>query len=79
MANTHDAIALLKADHKKVEELFAQYEKATGDGRKHKIALEICEELTAHAEIERKAKLLAEIDASGLSKPKLKTMETTTI
>lgn len=39
MADTHDAIALLKADHKKVEELFAQYEKATGDGRKHKIAL----------------------------------------
>ena len=33
MADTQDAIALLKADHKKVEELFAQYEKATGDGR----------------------------------------------
>ena len=28
---------------------------------------------------ERKAKLLAEIDPSGLSKPELKTMETTTI
>ena len=168
MADTQDAVALLKADHKKVEELFAQYEKASGDGRKQKIALEICKELTVHATIEeeifypacegkveeadlkeayvehdgakvliaeieaggpseeyydakvkvlqeqiehhveeeemrmegifaqarkagldmdalgvelaeRKTQLMAEIDASGLSKPELKTMETTTI
>ena len=49
---TQDAVALLKADHRKVEELFAQYEKATGDGRKQKIAEEICMELTVHATIE---------------------------
>jgi hemerythrin superfamily protein len=49
---TQDAVALLKADHRKVEELFAQYEKASGDGRKQKIAEEICMELTVHATIE---------------------------
>ena len=37
-----DAIALLKADHRKVEGLFAQFEKASGDGRKQKLALQIC-------------------------------------
>ena len=47
-----DAIALLKADHRKVEELFEQFEKASGDGRKEKIALQICAELTVHAQIE---------------------------
>ena len=47
-----DAIALLKADHRKVEELFEQFEKASGDGRKEKVALQICAELTVHAQIE---------------------------
>jgi hemerythrin superfamily protein len=47
-----DAIALLKADHRKVEELFEKFEGATGDGKKEKIALEICLELTVHAQIE---------------------------
>jgi hemerythrin superfamily protein len=47
-----DAVALLKADHRKVEELFAAYEKASGDGKKQKIAEEICMELTVHAQIE---------------------------
>ncbi len=47
-----DAVQLLKADHRKVEELFASFEKASGDGRKEKIALQICTELTVHAQIE---------------------------
>ena len=47
-----DAIALLKEDHRKVEELFAQFEKARGDGRKQSLAEEICLELTVHAQIE---------------------------
>jgi hypothetical protein len=47
-----DAITLLRDDHRKVEELFEQFEKATGDGRKQKIALEICKELTIHTIIE---------------------------
>jgi len=53
MADTkQDAIALLKADHRTVEDLFEQYEKASGDGKKQKIALQICLELTVHAQIE---------------------------
>lgn len=47
-----DAIALLKADHRKVEELFAQFEKASSDNRKQEIARQICLELTVHAQIE---------------------------
>jgi hemerythrin superfamily protein len=47
-----DAIALLKQDHRTVEELFAQFEKASGDGRKEKLARQICLELSVHAAIE---------------------------
>jgi len=54
MADTkpQDAITLLKEDHRKVEDLFAQFEKARGDDRKGKLALEICKELTIHSLIE---------------------------
>ncbi len=47
-----DAIALLKQDHRTVEELFAQFEKASGEGRKQKLAAQICLELSVHATIE---------------------------
>ena len=47
-----DAIALLKADHRKVEQLFEQFEGATGSGKKQTIAMQICLELTVHAQIE---------------------------
>ena len=47
-----DAIALLKADHRKVEELFAKFESASGKSAKQKIAHEICTELKVHAQIE---------------------------
>jgi hemerythrin superfamily protein len=47
-----NAIQLLKADHREVEALFEKYEKASGDGRKEKIAKEICTELKIHAMIE---------------------------
>ena len=52
MAEPQDAVALLKADHRIVEDLFASFEKASGDGKKQKIAEEICKELTIHAQIE---------------------------
>ena len=45
---TTDAIALLKQDHRTVEELFEQFEKASGDGRKQKLAEQICLELSVH-------------------------------
>ena len=47
-----DAIALLKADHRAVEELFEKFEKASGYERKRKLAEEICLELSVHAQIE---------------------------
>jgi hemerythrin superfamily protein len=47
-----DAIALLKADHRTVENLFATYEKARGQERKRKLAEEICNELKIHTMIE---------------------------
>ena len=47
-----DAIALLKEDHRTVEDLFEQFENASGDGRKEKLAKQICVELTVHAMIE---------------------------
>jgi hypothetical protein len=45
-----DAIALLKADHRKVEDLFEKYESARG--RKAEIAEQICMELIIHTMIE---------------------------
>jgi hypothetical protein len=45
-----DAIALLKADHRKVEGLFEKYESARG--RKAEIAKQICMELVIHTMIE---------------------------
>jgi hypothetical protein len=47
-----DATHLLAEDHRKVEDLFAQYEKASGDGRKEKLARQICTELKVHSMIE---------------------------
>ena len=47
-----DATHLLAEDHRKVEDLFEQFEKASGDGRKEKIARQICTELKVHAMIE---------------------------
>ena len=52
MPENKDAVALLKADHDEAQKLFEQFEKASGDGRKEKLAREICKELTIHAMIE---------------------------
>lgn len=47
-----DAIALLRADHKVVSDLFEQFEKTRSDARKAAIVAQICKELTVHTEIE---------------------------
>ncbi len=52
MPDKPDAIALLKADHRKVEDLFARFEKAEGTKSKREIAEQICLELTIHTKIE---------------------------
>ena len=55
MANENppkDGLQLLTADHRKVEDLFAQFEKASGASAKEKIVKEICTELKVHSMIE---------------------------
>jgi hemerythrin-like domain-containing protein len=51
-SRTPDAIALLRADHKLVQDLFDKFEKARGADRKESLAEQICNELTVHAQIE---------------------------
>ena len=54
-ASQLDAIALLKADHAEVDEMFKEYEsnKEKADaGRKKTLAAKICKALTVHATIE---------------------------
>jgi len=55
MAQTYeemDAIAMLKADHRKVEEIFAAFESATSSSKKQKLAEQACLELKVHTAIE---------------------------
>jgi hypothetical protein len=47
-----NAIQLLTADHREVEALFEQFEKARGAERKQSIAQKICTELKIHSMIE---------------------------
>jgi hemerythrin superfamily protein len=47
-----DAISLLRADHRQVSELFAQFERARSAERKQGLAEQICQELTVHAQLE---------------------------
>jgi hypothetical protein len=47
-----DAIALLKADHRAVEELFEKYQNAASSEQKRSIAEKICIELVIHTMIE---------------------------
>ena len=48
----NDAIALLKADHRQVEEAFALFKKARDHKRRHEIATQICNALKVHTTIE---------------------------
>jgi hypothetical protein len=47
-----DGLQLLAADHRKVEALFASFEKASGAAAKEKLVREICTELKVHTMIE---------------------------
>jgi len=48
----NDAIALLKADHRQVEEWFEQFEKARDDNKRQTLATQICNALKVHTQIE---------------------------
>jgi hemerythrin-like domain-containing protein len=47
-----DAIALLKADHEAVSQLFVEYEKTRSVPNKKSLVAEICTSLSVHAQIE---------------------------
>ncbi|HEA3090388.1 TPA: hemerythrin domain-containing protein [Aeromonas salmonicida] len=51
-AATKDAIALLRADHKEVSDLFADYEKTRSNAKKKALVAKICSELSVHTQIE---------------------------
>ena len=72
-AESNDAIATLIADHKKVKELFTQFEKLKNeegaDDEKGSLVAQICEELTIHATIEEEIfypAVRAQIEDEGL-------------
>lgn len=47
-----EATALLRADHKLVDGLFAEYEKARSSTKKQQLVNQICTELSVHAQVE---------------------------
>jgi len=51
-ARSTDAIAMLKADHRQVEEWFEQFEKSRTDTKKKELAGRICRALRIHTTIE---------------------------
>jgi hemerythrin superfamily protein len=51
-AGQQDAVQLLKADHRKVEGLFSQYESASNEEMKQSIARQACKELIIHTLLE---------------------------
>ena len=46
-----DATQLLRADHRKVQDLFDRFDKARDHNRKAELAKEICSELTVNTQI----------------------------
>ena len=51
-SKVQDAIALLRADHKLVSTLFAEYEKTRSNSKKKTLVSQICTELSVHAQVE---------------------------
>jgi len=51
-AKAPDATTLLRADHKRVSGLFADFEKARATSKKKELVAQICSELTVHAQVE---------------------------
>jgi hemerythrin superfamily protein len=64
-SKTPDAIALLKADHRQVEDWFSQFDKTGSKSRKQQLAARICEALTIHTTIEEEIFYPAFIEATG--------------
>lgn len=64
-SRTTDAIELLKADHRQVEDWFSQFDKANSQSKKQTLATKICEALAVHTTIEEEIFYPAFIEATG--------------
>jgi hemerythrin superfamily protein len=51
-SHQRDAITLLRADHRQVDQLFKQYEKSKAAARKQALVDQICQELIVHTTVE---------------------------
>ncbi len=60
-----DAIAVLKADHRQVEEWFSQFDKTRSQSKKQQLADTICDALTVHTTIEEEIFYPAFIEATA--------------
>ena len=60
-----DAIAILKADHRQVEQWFEQFEKTRSAPRKETLARQICHALQVHTQIESEIFYPAFLEATG--------------
>lgn len=60
-----DAISLLKADHRQVEDWFDQFEKSRSPEKKSQLARQICRALTVHTQIEEEIFYPAFLEATG--------------
>lgn len=63
--SAQDAIALLKSDHRQVEDWFQQFQKARSDTRKTELATKICTALKVHTSIEEEMFYPAFLEATG--------------
>jgi hemerythrin superfamily protein len=64
-SRTQDAIALLKADHRQVEQWFEQFSKSKSEAKQQQLAINICQALTVHTKIEEEIFYPAFIEATG--------------
>ena len=64
-ARQQDAVELLKADHRQVEEWFAQFESTRSPDRKQRLASQICQALKVHTRIEEEIFYPAFLEATG--------------
>ena len=64
-SKTTNAVELLKADHRQVEDWFSQFDKASSQSKKQTLATNICDALTVHTTIEEEIFYPAFIEATG--------------
>jgi|SRR6185437_452536 len=60
-----DAIAVLKADHRQVEQWFEEFDKSRSSSRKETLARQICRALQVHTQIEAEIFYPAFLEATG--------------